>query len=76
MTAPTPASLSSPIPSALARAISHAHDTADTAASIDLAIMWATVSQAQEAHRLRRETRNLADQVRRLTRALTEEADA
>lgn len=76
MSTPTPASLSKPIPSALARAISHAHAAADTGADIDLAIMWATVAQAQEAHRTRREVRGLTDQVKRLTRGLVEEADA
>ncbi len=85
MTAPTPASLSHPIPSALAMARVHADHAAAAFTSGDeatgehhrrLSVMFSDLVQAQEAHRNRRETRNLADQVRRLTRALTEEVDA
>lgn len=75
MNTPTPAALSRPIPSALAQARVHADATADTAASIDLAVMWATLAQAEETHRLRREVRGLTDAVLRTLRALTEEVD-
>lgn len=78
MSPPTPTSLSEPMPSALARAISWAETAEDSGSSFDRdrAVMWATVVQAQEAYRTRREVRGLADQVKRLTRGLTEEAEA
>ena len=75
MTAPTPASLSEPMPSALAQAVSWAETAMDTGSSFDRdrAVMWAQVAQAQEAYRSRRELRAITDEIKRLRRALTEE---
>lgn len=77
MSAPTPASLAEPMSSALAKAIEWAEQSMESQSSFDRdrAVMWAQVALAQEAYRSRRELRAITDQLKRLTRALTEEAD-
>ena len=75
MTAPTPATLAEPMPSALAKAISNADQAMQLGSDYyrDVAVMWAQVAQAQEAYRTRRELRAITDELKRLRRALTAE---
>jgi len=82
MSIPTPAEITPPVRSALSLARIHAAHAMTAYRAGDeeqgdwhrnVSIMHSQLTQAEEAHRLRRETRSLSDHVKRLTRHLAEE---